>query len=400
MIVNRIEKHLIKKSNSMWNIIDQKCWKSKNLYNSANYIIRQEFFKTNKRIKKSVLDKQLQQTKEYKELGSQASQRTLFCLDKSWKSFFEASGDYIRKNGKGYLGKPQIPKYKNKEKGRYILTIKNIQCKIKDGKLIFSWKPLKEFSGIKTNVVGKLMQVRFIPSGSCYFMEIVYQIEVPEATENKNRIMGIDLGVNNFATVGNNIGIKPIIIKGGVIKSMNQYYNKKLAHIASETKMLWCNRMQKLTDKRRNKIDTYMHKISKSVVEYCKTNNVDTLVVGQTSGWKNGVELGHVNNQNFVYIPFEKFINQLRYKCENVGINFVTINEDYTSSTSFLDNEESVLENNNIKRRIKRGLFKSNNGKLINADLNSAYQIIKKAFPNAFEQWDTGCDSHPVVINI
>jgi len=384
----------------MWKIIDEKCFLAKNLYNQANYIIRQEYFKSKQWTRGHQVDKILQKEDNYKLLGSQASQRVLFLLDKNWKSFLKASVKYKKVNGEGYFGEPKPPKYKDKEKGRFILTIKNIQCRIDNGKLIFSWKPLKPFSGIKTNVKGKLMQVRFVPSGACYFMEIVYQTEVPETQVNNNRIAGIDLGVNNFATIGNNIGIKPIVIKGGVIKSMNQYYNKHLANIRSETNMSWNNRMQILTDKRRNKLDTYMHKISKYVVEYCKNNNVDTLIVGQTNGWKNGVELGHVNNQNFVYIPYEKFITQLKYKCENIGINFVKTEENHTSSTSFLDDELPTKENSNLKRRIKRGLFKSNKGMFINADLNAAYQIIKKVYPNAFSGGITGCDLHPVSVKI
>jgi putative transposase len=383
----------------MWKIIDRKCYDAKNLYNEANYIVRQEFINNGKWIRYNELDKIMQEKDNYYILGSQASQNTLALLDKNWKSFFKSIKNWSKKKGDGYFGKPNLPKYKDKN-GRSILIIKNIQCRITNNNLYFSWKPLNKFSGIKTKVNGKLMQIRFVPSGSCYFMEIVYQIEIPEQKCFNNRIAGIDIGVNNFATIANNIGEMPIIINGRVIKSMNQYYNKRKSEILSKSNMHWNNKAQLLTDKHRNKIDTFTHKASKMVIDWCLFNNIYTLIIGRNKGWKDGVNIGHINNQNFVYIPFDKFIRQLSYKCENAGINFIITEEDYTSGTSFIDNELPIEENYNKKRRIKRGLFKSNNGIKINADLNSAYQIIKKVFPNAFGQWNRGCDLHPVRLNV
>jgi len=399
--VVRVERHLIKKSNPMWNIIDKKCLQSKNLYNSANYLLRQEYIFNKKWIRYRKLDKLMQEHENYKDLGSQASQNTLTLLDKNWKSFIFAERDYTKKKGKGYLGKPQLPKYKHKSKGRYVLMIKNIQCRIENNQLIFSWRPLKHFSGIPTSVKGKLMQVRFVPKGNTYMMEIIYEAEiVSESKKENNRIIGIDLGVNNFATIANNAGIEPVVIKGNLIKSMNQWYNKERARMASESHMVWNNKMRNLTDKHLRKTETYMHQASKAVVNYCIENNVDTVVVGLTKEWKDGANLGHVNNQNFVSIPHDKFISKLQYKCENVGIRFMIVNEDFTSGTSFLDNELPTEENYNIKRRVKRGLFKSNNGTLINADINGAYQIVKKVYPNAFTEMFSrglrGCDLHPV----
>ena len=387
----------------MWEIIDNKCYETKNLYNRANYILRQEFINNNKWIRYNQMDSMLHNTEEYKLLGSQASQNTLTLLNRNWKSFFVAIKDWSKKNGEGYLGKPSLPKYKDKN-GRSILMIKNIQCRIEDGLLVFSWKPLRKFSGIKTKVSGKLMQIRFVPSGGCYFMEIVYQAEVPDTMKSNNRIIGIDLGVNNFATIVNNIGENPIVIKGGEIKSMNRYCNKELAGISSETKMSWNNRMRNLTDKHMRKVDTYMHTVSKRIVEYCVTNGITTLIVGQTKEWKHEINLGHVNNQNFTSIPHQKFINQLKYKCENIGITCIITEEDYTSGTSFLDEEMPIKENYNIKRRKKRGIFESNKGILINADVNGAYQIVKKVYPNAFAEMQArgsrGCDLHPVRLKV
>jgi len=218
----------------MWVIIDNLCFKSKNLYNYANYIIRQEFINNKKWIRSNSLDKQLQKHETYKKLGSQASQKTLQLLDRNWTSFFKAIKDWS-KHPEKYLGRPRLPKYKKKD-GRNIVMIKNIQCKIENNNLIFSWKPLKQFI-IPTKINGKLIQVRFVPRGTIYIMEIVYQIEVPDIKNLNNYICSIDLGLNNLATLTNNIGVKPIIINGKIIKSINQYYNKKKAKIQSVLKL-------------------------------------------------------------------------------------------------------------------------------------------------------------------
>ncbi|AIS51798.1 transposase, IS605 OrfB family [Thermoanaerobacter kivui] len=160
------------------------------------------------------------------------------------------------------------------------------------------------------------------------------------------------------------------------------------------------NRIKKLSIKRDNKIKDLMHKISRFIVNWCKQYDVDTLVVGYNSGWKQEIELGKINNQNFVSVPFYDFINMLKYKCEEEEINFILVEESYTSGCSFLDGEEVNKTNYNPHRRIKRGLFKSNKGILINADVNSAYNIIRKVFPKAFAEGIEGVGLHPVRLNI
>ncbi|NNG68289.1 RNA-guided endonuclease TnpB family protein, partial [Caldanaerobacter subterraneus] len=165
-------------------------------------------------------------------------------------------------------------------------------------------------------------------------------------------------GLNNFVTLVNNIGIKPIVINGKVIKSINQYYNKKKAELMSYVgDRGTSNRIEKLTLKRNNKIKDLMHKISRFIVNWCKQYNIDTLVVGYNPKWKQEIELGKINNQNFVSIPYYQFINMLKYKCEEEGINLILAEESYTSGCSFLDGEEVSKENYDPSRRIKRGLF-------------------------------------------
>lgn len=404
MKVTRVEQHQINKNHSMFETIDKYCFKSKNLYNYANYIIRQEFINNKKYIKCFDIQKMLQSNELYIDLGSQASQKTLQSLDKAWKSFFVAIKDW-KKNPSKYLGKPKIPKYKKKD-GRYIVMLKNIQVFIKKGYIYFAWKPLKDFNNmIKTNIQGKLMQLRFIPKNNIYIMEVVYEINIPEIiTESKN-ICSIDLGLNNFATLTNNIGAKPIIINGKIIKSFNQYYNKQKSYYQSILKKInkldYSNRLNSLTLKRDNKIKNYMHKASKQVIEYCKTLSLNTIVIGNNVKWKQNSKMSKITNQNFVQIPYEKFINMIKYKAENIGIKVIITEESYTSGTSFLDNELPVKENYNKSRRVFRGLFKSNKGKLINADVNGSLQIMKKVFLDAFKNYKIeGLDLTPVIINL
>ena len=404
MKVNRVEQHIIKKVHPSWKLVDDLCFKSKNLYNYANYIIRQEFINNNRWIHYNELFQLCKESESYKEIGSNVGQQTLKILDKSWESFFKTIKDW-KKHPDKYLGRPKLPKYKDKEKGRNILGIDNIKFSIKDGYLRFSWSKLKPLNNIfKTNAYGKLMQVRFIPKKSHYVMEIVYEIDVPEVNLESSKVIGIDLGINNFATVSNNSGLPSFIINGKTIKSMNQYYNKKKAKLQSDLKLKhnknWSNRLQQLINKRNNKINDYIHKSSKYIVDWCIKNQIDTVIIGLNKGWKQESKMSKKVNQNFVGIPYNLFIQKLQYKCENVGIKFIDTEESYTSGTSFLDSELPTKENYNKARRIHRGLFQSNKKTLINADLNGAYQIIKKVIPNAFAEGIEGVGLHPVRVNL
>ena len=405
MKVNRVYQIQINKSHPMWGMCDKLCFKSKNIYNYANYVQRQLFIKGKPILKYKDLTFQLKHSDPFKDLGSNSSQHTLKMLDKVWKSFFIAIKDYTKHPNK-YLGKPKIPKYK-KKKGKYICILTNWQSQIKDSYLYFAFKPLKPFNNMfKIKFQGKHLQTRIIPKGSSYILEIVYEKEVQEIDENfkSKRICGIDLGLDNFATLSNNIGIKSMIISGRSIKSYNQYWNKQIAKIKSDLKKRhkkdWSNKLEKLTQKRNNKMEYFMHCASKQVIEYCISNNIDTIVVGKNDKWKQKSNLNKTVNQSFVQLPYESFISKLQYKSEDTTIRFIENEEKFTSGTSFLDNEMPIKENYNKSRRIHRGLFKSNKGILINADLNGSYQIMRKVFPKAFADGIMGVDLHPIRVNV
>ena len=162
----------------------------------------------------------------------------------------------------------------------------------------------------------------------------------------------------------------------------------------------WSNEMQRFTTKRNNKVNDYIQKATKMVIDFCKNNNIDTLVCGYNSGWKQETNMGKSVNQKFVSIPYLSIIQRLEYKCENARIKFIKTDESYTSGTSFLDDEKPIKNNYDKSRRVYRGLFQSNKGEYINADVNGSYQIMKKVFPNIFMNGIVGAGSHPVVVNI
>lgn len=381
----------------MWKIIDQYCFYSKNVYNEANYIIRQEFINNHNSLGAYEVQKLMQDMECYKECGSQSAQKTIQLVDKMWKSYFKAIKDWKRNPSK-YLGMPKLPKYLPKD-GRQILMLKNTQCSLNDGVFRISYKPFNQYV-VNTHAHGKLQQCRFVPKGSHYVMEIVYEIDVPECPETSDRIASIDVGVDNFITMVNNIGEKPIAVKGGIIKSINQYYNKRKSELQSELKKVnkqdWSKRLQKLNNKRFEMIKYQMHCISKKVIDYCVLYNIDTLIVGHNKDWKQE----NKGMQNFTYIPFNMFMQMLEYKCENNGIKFIETEEAYTSGTSFLDKEDPIKQNYNKSRRVHRGLFVSNTGKKINADVNGAYQIMKKVLPDAFSKGIEGAGLHPTTIKV
>jgi transposase, IS605 orfB family len=233
----------------------------------------------------------------------------------------------------------------------------------------------------------------------------VYSISINDTLLPDNgRYMSIDLGLDNLATIVTNTRLNPVIVNGKGLKSNNQYYNKKLAHYQSVAKRMndkfYTNRLYRLTQKRNFKIEDSLHKISKFIVMLAFDNNVRTIVIGNNKNWKQSISLGKRTNQSFVSIPHQKLIDKIIYKARNVGINVILTEESYTSGTSFLDRELPAKEFYNKDRRVYRGLFISNQSIRINADVNAAYQIMKKVFPNVFADGIEGVVIHPVRVDI
>ena len=408
MIVSRVEKHILKQNNEYYSLIDDFCLKAKNLYNHANYIIRQEFCSSNKWIRYSDLDSMLKKDKDYPDYANmptaQSAQQILRLLDKNWVSFFKSIKDWVKHKDK-YLGRPKLPKYKSKN-GREILILTNQNVKLKGDILCFP-KTFNKFT-IEPKFINRsdfisFQQVRFLPRNKRIVIELVYNIEVPDLINDNGRYISIDIGIDNLVAMTNNFKEQPVIVNGKGLKSMNQYYNKSLAHYKSITKMLnkqdYSNRQNRLTVKRNAKITDYLHKTSRFIVNYAKQHSVSVIVIGHNKEWKQNSILSKKVNQHFVQIPFNTLIQQIQYKAEEFGIKVILVEESYTSGTSFLDNELPTKENYNKSRRKHRGLFKSNNGTLINADVNGAFQILKKVFPNAYANGIEAVVFQPIKVN-
>lgn len=407
-IQTRVEKHIIKSSNTFFSMLIDFCHKSKNLYNHANYLVRQAFTSQNNSrwIRYAELDKLLKADEEYpnyKEMPTaQSAQQILRVLDSNWKAFFASIKDWSKNKDK-YLGRPKLPKYLKKNRN-FLLILTNQNCKLRNGSLHFP-KTFKGFTltprFIKKENFVSFQQIRFIPKRNRIIAELVYNIDVPEKKSDNQRYIGIDIGVDNLATVCNNAGERAFIINGKPLKSINQHYNKKISHYREIAKRMnnsdYSKRMDRLTEKRNSKIDDYLHKASRYIIDYCLKHDICTIIIGKNKEWKQNANLSKRINQHFVQIPFARLIEMIEYKAEEHGIAVVTTEESYTSGTSFIDNEEPVKENYNKSRRVHRGLFASDSGITINADLNGAYQILKKVVPI---KWDRGCVLHPFVVNV
>ena len=409
--VSRVERCVIKETDDVFPVIMDYCHKSKNLYNHANYVIRQSFTQKDENgnnIGKYIIYKEIDKIlkadleyPDYKDMPTaQSAQQTLMILDKNWKSFFKSIKDY-KKNPKKYLGRPKLPKFLPKE-GYFVLVFTNQNCKLKADKLIHFPKVFGKFvmpvKFVNREDFYSFQQVRILPRKNKLIMEVIYKIKLIDKQKNNERYIGSDLGVNNLATVCNNIGETPFIINGKPVKSYNQYYNKKLAYYKSKlekrNKQKTSKRIRSLTEKRNLKINDYLHKASRKIVNFCQEHLISAIVIGKNKNWKQKAKMSDKNNQNFVQIPFARFIQLIQYKAEECGIEVITSEESYTSGTSFVDDENPVKENYDKKRRKHRGLFITNSGIEINADLNGAYQILKKVFPI---KWDRGCGLHPKV---
>jgi len=360
------------------------CHLSKNLYNEALFQYRQFFFKLQEFINYYDLQIILKDKECYKQLPAQTSQQIIDLAMRNWKSYWAASKEYKRNPSK-FLGRPKMPKYKEKD-GESIVIFTNQNTRIKDGYIHFPEKC--NLKPIKTRIE-KYQQIRIIPMKNYYKMEIIYNIQKVDLGLNRNNCLGIDLGLKNLITAVNNNGLKPFVVKGGITKSLNQFYNKTNTFLQSnkdKQKYEFQTKNQlKLLRKRNNSIHDQFHKISRHIVNYCVKNDIGTIVIGYNQEWKQNINIGKKNNQNFVQIPFDKLIHQIRYKSEIVGINVILNEESYTSKCSFLDNETVEKHEIYCGKRIKRGLFRSSNGRIINSDVNGAYNILKKAIPNSFE---------------
>lgn len=234
-------------------------------------------------------------------------------------------------------------------------------------------------------------------------VEVIYEKKEQDLNLDKDNFLSIDLGLNNLCTCISNVGIKPFIVNGKIIKSFNQWYNKKRARLMSYIGDKGTSkRLRRLNNYRNFWIEDKIHKVSRFIVNICIENNIGNLVVGLNKGWKNGVNLGKRINQKFVEIPFSKLVEKISYKCKLVGIDFQVHEESYTSKVDHLAFEKLGKHDVYLGKRKKRGLFQSSIGKLINADINGTIGIGRKVFGDSYVSKiiGSGLAFNPVRVNI
>ena len=382
------EREIIYSTDERFDLIKNLCHLSKNLYNASLYDVRQYYFETKSyrtwQSQAPLFSKNKQP--DYYALQSHLAQQVLMQVGRQFLSFFN------NKSNK----KKRIPKYKDKN-GYNVITFNKVtisrQVDFDEDKQIYTYTLCKRSYNLKIqSTKPNVKMVKFVYDEANDLIKCfkIYEVEQPKLKRDNSRYFSIDPGLNNIVSIYNNIGIRPLLYNGRPIKSINQYYNKTNAKLKSElpTNVKSSKRLKQLSLKRNNKIDYEMHKISSHIINEAVKNNISKIIIGNNVGWKNEINIGRRNNQNFVNIPHTKLFNQLLYKGLLNGIEVIFTEESYTSKASFFDKDELPVygENDNYKfsgKRITRGLYKDSKGNLWNADLNGGGNIMRKVSDKA-----------------
>jgi len=398
-----VEQHVISKNDPRYRVIDEAAFKSKNLYNAALYEVRQAFIHEGKYLNYNEMDKRMQSSDSYKALPAKVAQKVLDQLDQAWQSFFEARAAYNEDPSK-FTGRPRLPKYKHKTEGRNILiyTIQAIsrgKKGLKRGVIKPSMLPIE----VKTQQDPKQIdQVRIIPRNGHYVVEVIYRKAPVQAQVDPVFCVAIDLGVTNVAAItANREGFIPRLVNGRTLKALNQWYNKRMKELKlclpKADRERVTRQMEQITNKRNRQVNHYLHAASKGIIDFLVKEGVGTIIVGKNPLWKQEAGMGSRNNQNFVQIPHAKFIDMLTYKASLVGIQVEVQEESFTSQASFLDldpiptykpddEEAHSFSGKRIGRR--KRLYRAKDGRIICADVNGSYNILRKRKPDAFAHVD------------
>ncbi|WP_410473075.1 RNA-guided endonuclease InsQ/TnpB family protein [Faucicola mancuniensis] len=391
----------IKMAHKHYKMLDNYAFLCKNLFNVATYHNRQAVITNNKTPTAFNLINQLTKTKQqdYKAIPAKVAQQAIKQVYQNFGSFWAVIKSYHKDKSK-FLGRPKLPKYLNKTKGRanIIFTKQAISKRdLNKGILTLSSyfdTPLSFDLGKLSDVITfeSLQEVKVVKIANGYDIKITYKTHEPSLKQNNNRYLAVDLGLNNLLTVVSNTNDTPFIITGKTVKSTNQFFNKikakltstkdKLKNKAVAQKHFINKKLSQLSAKRNNQINDYLHKASHYLINHAVANEITTIVIGHNKDWKQGINIGKRNNQSFVSVPFARLVQMVQYKAKLQGIDVIVTEESYTSKCSFLDNEPLQKHTSYQGKRIKRGLFESSNNTLINADVNGAYNILRKVIGN------------------
>lgn len=397
--MRQVERHLIKPSNDLYSICDDLTFKSKNLYNAGLYQIRQSIFERNKSDKENkkpvlswaqlVSEFRKQNQTDMKALPSKVSTNIIKMLGGNISSYYQLLKGYNDKSNKKITNKPRIPGYLHKTKGRYVVELTNQTFAKKRGEnneLILCPKDLR--ISIPTKVDNPKC-VKIIPKNGCFFIDVIYEVK-KKPFKNTKKYASMDLGVDNLAAITFSDGTNPLLVKGLKVKYINQGYNRLIAKSQSKLQknQKTSERIHRLFRNREMKLQSEFHKITGFLAKFFDEMALEKVFIGKNVGLKSGISIGKKRNQNFVQIPYNKFISQLKYKCQLLGIEVVEQEESYTSKASFIDYDPIPIWKNNGKKykfsgvREKRGLYKTKYGKVINADVNGSYNILLKGLNN------------------
>jgi putative transposase len=395
-----VEKHIISRQHKFWKECDYLALQSKHLYNAATYIQRQYFFETKKYYNSIDIYHQTKNLEAYRYLPTKVSKQIVRRVSEAWNSWLAALKDWSKHQGK-YLGQPKMPGYKHKERGRNVV-IYPIDAISKPALTKGSVKLSQSNIQLQTKAKD-VDQIRIVPKLNHYVIEVVYTVNESVKSTGKYSA-GVDLGLNNLmAATSNHPGVKPLLINGRPLKSINQFFNKRVR--LAQSIEAW-RQVKELNSKRDRRIDNYLHTVSRRVIDWCQLNDIGQLIIGNNSGWKQDINIGKKNNQQFTKIPHAKLINLLTYKTNLAGIDVVITEESYTSKASALDGDKLPVyrEKSDNKpvfsgKRIQRGLYKTSSGKTINADTNGSLNIARKVIPN-FMNGLEGLPFIPVVLGL
>ncbi len=398
-----VEQHCISKSDPRYSMIDEAAFKSKNLYNAALYEMRQAFIHYGVYLSYEEMDKRMQPHEAYRALPAKVSQHVLKQLADAWKAFREAEAAYEEGPSK-FTGRPRLPKYKHKTEGRNILVY-TIQA-ISRGKRGLQRGVIKP-SMLPIEIKAKqdpttIDQVRIVPRNGHYVVEVIYSKEPVQAQVDPSFCVAIDLGVTNLAAItANRVGFVPRLVNGRALKAMNQWYNKRMKELKlclpKEDRERVTRQMEQITNKRNRQVNHYLHAASKGIIDFLVKQGVGTIIVGKNPLWKQEAGMGKRNNQNFVSIPHARFIDMLTYKAELVGIHVEVQEESYTSKASFLDldplptykpDDETEYTFSGKRMGRRNRLYRTKDKRIICADVNGSYNILRKSKPDAFAHGD------------
>lgn len=391
LTVKQQVKHLSKEE---YLTIKELCHVAKNLTNEAIYNVRQYYFTEGEFLKYKKNYTLLKNSLNYKALNSNMAQQILKEVDGSFKSFFGLMK--LAKQGKYAFKDCKLPWYLPKD-GYTTLVIGFVRLNGNKLVLPFSNSFKRTHKPVEITIPPvlldkKVKEIRIIPKANARFFEIqyIYEAECVQRNLNKNNALALDLGINNFVTAVSSNG-KSFIVDGRRLKSINQWFNKENARLQSikdkqHLRKKITNRQKTIARNRNNKVNDYLNKAARKVVDYCITNDIGTLVVGYNETFQRGSNIGKQNNQNFVNIPYGLLRSKLEYLCELNDIIFVKQEESYTSKASFWDKDDLPVYNADNPteypfsgKRVHRGLYKAANGKVFNADINGALNIMRKS---------------------